>query len=557
MRILRSIVLVECATALMLAGPSGCKTITQAEITDMFDKVRRELSAAPPDSDEAVILARTLEEAEMLPPKQQADILSKGLKQARKAREFKVSLESPLPEGRSEPSIPGLIRIKTYPSVRSAWVRSSEKRDEQFMVLFRHIKDRQIAMTSPVVMEYSPETSEDPSKLGPAEAMGFLYRRTDQDQPGQFGSVTVDNDQPLQVVSIAVKGAYTKDNFRKALSRLQEWLDAHSERRRGGPPRVLAYHSPFRPFWMKYSEVQIPVEPTELSRPERTPPPLSDEEKRIILEKGTEPPFTGKYWDHFEPGAYLCRQCGAELYRSDSKFRSDCGWPSFDDEIPAAVKRRPDPDGVRTEIICASCGGHLGHVFEGECLTLRNVRHCVNSASLIFRPEEKTATEEAIFAGGCFWGVEHHLQQLDGVISVTSGYTGGRVPNPTYEQVCTGQTGHAEAVRVLFDPRRISYEQLARTFFEIHDPTQLDRQGRDVGTQYRSEVFYLDEQQKQIAEKLISELRSRGYEVVTQVTAVSEFFPAERYHQDYLRKNPGHQTCHVRVRRFGAPAEKQ
>jgi len=298
------------------------------------------------------------------------------------------------------------------------------------------------------------------------------------------------------------------------------------------------------------------------SQPAKDPamPPLSDEEKRVILHKGTERPFTGKYWNHFAPGAYLCRQCGAELYRSDSKFRSDCGWPSFDSEIPGAVRRQADADGRRTEILCARCNAHLGHVFEGEGLTPQNVRHCVNSVSMTFRPaparrSDREAGDEAIFAAGCFWGVEHHLRQVPGVLSVTSGYTGGRVPNPTYPQVCTGRTGHAEAVRVIFDPAAVTYEQLARIFFEIHDPTTLNRQGPDVGSQYRSAVFYRTAAQKQIAQDLITALRANGYHVVTELIPAAAFYPAEDYPQNYLQKNPGRPDCHVRVKRFEIPAK--
>lgn len=298
------------------------------------------------------------------------------------------------------------------------------------------------------------------------------------------------------------------------------------------------------------------------SRPERAGPagpagrtntaPLTDEEKRIILHKGTEGAFTGKYWKHFDSGAYVCRQCGAVLYLSDSKFRSDCGWPSFDDEVPGAVKRKPDADGQRTEILCTACGGHLGHVFLGEGLTARNVRHCVNSASLAFIPAAKLSLQKAVFAGGCFWGVEHQFQQVPGVLSARSGYTGGKVNKPTYRQICAGETGHAEAVEILFDPARVSYEKLARLFFEIHDPTQVNRQGPDVGSQYRSAVFYADDEQKRTVEKLIARLRANGYAVATQVSPASSFWPAEEYHQDYIRKHPG-QKCHARVPRFAAP----
>lgn len=318
--------------------------------------------------------------------------------------------------------------------------------------------------------------------------------------------------------------------------------------------RKLGYNSPFVPFWKKYSEVQIPVAPND-RKSDANMQPLSAEERRIIIDKGTEPPFTGELWDHFASGAYACRQCGAELYKSHQKFHSECGWPSFDDETPGAVRREPDADGRRTEILCAACGGHLGHVFEGERLTDENVRHCVNSTSLVFCPADNDATiqpktDEAIFAGGCFWGVEHFLAELPGVISATSGYCGGQTEEPTYEQVCTGRTGHAEAVRVVFDPHLISYEKLVRLFFEIHDPTQLNRQGPDVGNQYRSALFYRDDPQKRIAEKLIAELSANGYQVVTQLQPASQFYPAEDYHQDYLTKHPSRPACHRRVRRF-------
>jgi len=265
----------------------------------------------------------------------------------------------------------------------------------------------------------------------------------------------------------------------------------------------------------------------------------------VIIHKGTEAPFTGKYDNFFEKGVYTCKRCGAKLYESASKFKSGCGWPSFDDEIAGAVKRVPDKDGMRTEIICAACGAHLGHVFTGEGLTAKNVRHCVNSISMEFIPAEELKMEKAIFASGCFWGTEYYLQRAPGVISTTTGYTGGHVDNPTYKQVCTDRTGHAEAVEVVYDPSKTSYEQLAKLFFETHDFTQLNRQGPDIGKQYRSAIFYLNDEQKQTAEKLIEILKEKGFNVKTEVTKATRFWPAELYHQDYYNKTGKLPYCHV------------
>jgi len=270
---------------------------------------------------------------------------------------------------------------------------------------------------------------------------------------------------------------------------------------------------------------------------------LTAEEEQVIVHKGTERPFSGKYYDHFEKGVYTCRRCGAELFKSASKFKSDCGWPSFDGQIEGAVKRQKDADGVRTEIICEKCGAHLGHIFSGEGLTPRNVRYCVNSISMDFVPEQRI--EKAVFASGCFWGTEYYFKQVPGVISTTAGYTGGHLDNPTYEQVCTDETGHAEAVEVEYDPTKTSYEELAKLFFETHDFTQLNRQGPDVGTQYRSAIFYLNERQREIATRLVEELEKKGYDVKTQIVPAEAFWPAEEYHQDYYEKKGDVPYCHI------------
>jgi peptide methionine sulfoxide reductase msrA/msrB len=280
---------------------------------------------------------------------------------------------------------------------------------------------------------------------------------------------------------------------------------------------------------------------------------LTPEEARVIINKGTERAFTGEYTDNKKTGTYICRRCDAPLYLSKDKFDSHCGWPSFDDEIPGAVKHVPDADRHRIEIVCNNCGAHLGHVFKGERFTAKNTRHCVNSISMKFIPEEKDTivkTERAIFASGCFWGTEYFLKQAKGVISTASGYIGGHKDNPTYEQVCTGRTGHAEAVEVIFDPSIISYEAVAKLFFETHDPGQKDRQGPDIGNQYRSGIFYTSEEQKKAAEKLIETLREKGHKVVTEITPATTFWKAEGYHQDYYNKGGGSPYCHRYVSKF-------
>jgi peptide methionine sulfoxide reductase msrA/msrB len=271
----------------------------------------------------------------------------------------------------------------------------------------------------------------------------------------------------------------------------------------------------------------------------------------ILEDKGTEAPFSYGYDTDATQGTYLCRGCGQALFRADSHFSSGCGWPSFDDEISNTVKRVSDADGRRTEILCANCNGHLGHVFGGEQFTAKNTRHCVNSLAIEF-VENTTVlkTEETILAAGCFWGVEYFLQKLPGVLKTEVGYIGGIVDNPTYEQVCTKKTGHLEAIRVVFDPTVLTYENLLKYFFEIHDPSQDDGQGPDLGSQYLSAIFYFDKQQKSIAEQVINELKESGYSVVTSLYEVSSFWPAEGYHQDHYAKTGKAPYCHIWTKKF-------
>lgn len=257
----------------------------------------------------------------------------------------------------------------------------------------------------------------------------------------------------------------------------------------------------------------------------------------VIQGKETEKPFLGEYDNFGEKGTYLCRQCGLALFRSETKFHSGCGWPSFDEAIEGAVLEEADRDGHRVEIVCVRCHGHLGHVFTEEQFTAKNTRHCVNSVSLDF-VEDFTVldTGEAIFAAGCFWGVEHYFKTLPGVLKTQVGYSGGFHPNPSYQEICEYETGHFEVIRVIYDLNKINYEALVKYFFEIHDFTQTDGQGPDIGEQYLSRIFYFDEDQRAIAQNIIEELRLRRYDVVTQILPVSVFWPAEGYHQQYYEK---------------------
>lgn len=269
---------------------------------------------------------------------------------------------------------------------------------------------------------------------------------------------------------------------------------------------------------------------------------LTPEEEAIIIHKGTEYPYTGEYIKNKEAGVYTCKQCNAPLYRSSDKFDSQCGWPAFDDEIVGAVKRIPDADGHRTEIVCAKCGGHLGHVFLGEGFTPKNTRHCVNSLSLKFVSEAKP--EKAYFASGCFWGTEYYFMKANGVVKTTVGYMGGHVDNPTYEQVCQKNTGHFELTEVEYDTKQTSYAELVKLFFETHDFTPTDGQGPDIGPQYRSCIFYSNEDEKEIAEKYIAILESKGYKVATLLQKISTFWKAEDYHQQYYQHKGQQPYCH-------------
>ena len=265
---------------------------------------------------------------------------------------------------------------------------------------------------------------------------------------------------------------------------------------------------------------------------------LSSREKHILKDKGTEAPFTGEYNEHFEAGIFMCRACDNPLYESYTKFNSGCGWPSFDDEIEGAITRYEDLSGgrVRTEICCKKCDGHLGHVFVGEQITDKDTRHCVNSLSIRFKAYSKL--QRATFGAGCFWLVEKLFKAIEGVYLSNVGYMGGDTDMPTYNEVCSGNTNHAEVVDLYFNSEKVNYTTLLNLFWANHNPTTLNKQGLDNGTQYRSIVFYHNEQQLNEVEQSIKE-QQKNYEdeIVTQVVSSSKFYRAEEYHQNYLNKN--------------------